>query len=77
MKRKVYYITYCNGDDFQKGIIHYSEPFKNKADAIAFEDKINKYEAMNSRLELHNEIFECNEWRPDFDLGDTWLKIIN
>jgi len=33
-------------------------------------------EDMNVRFELHNEIWERNAWKPDFERGDKWQEVI-
>lgn len=71
MKRKKYYVTYANPQDYQKGVYHFSPPFDTLQEARKFATNLK-----NIRIELHNEIYERNEWLPDFDMGDSWLEII-
>ena len=76
MKRKVYYVTYANSEDFQKGVYHFSPPFEKLQEARKFANNLPGWEDMNVRFELHNEIWERNEWQPDFDMGDKWQEVI-
>jgi hypothetical protein len=74
MKRKVYYVTYADSEDFQNGIYHFSEPLLTLEDAKKREEELGGY-TMNTRIELHNEIFQINEWQPDFDMTN-WCEVI-
>ncbi len=73
MKRIIYKVSYANSDDYQKGQYHFSPPFKKLSDAKKFEKKFSN---MNARIEKWNEIYERNEWLPDWDMGNSWMEII-
>jgi len=75
MERRIYKVVYSNSKDFQDGIYHFSKPFESLKDAKVFESKIGK-DKMNTRIELHNEIYERNEWQPNFDMGKDWMEVI-
>jgi hypothetical protein len=74
MKRKVYYVTYADSEDYENGICHFSEPLLTLEDAKKREELMD-WSNMNTRIESHNEIFQNDEWQPDFDMTN-WLEVI-
>ena len=74
MKRKVYYVTYSDSEDFKNGICHFSEPLQTLEEALKREKELGGY-VMNTQIEMHNEIFSNNEWQPNFDMNN-WCEVI-
>ena len=75
MIRTVYYTTYVSHEEYQNGAMpHYSKPFNTLEEARTFEKTLGD---MNTKIELHHEIFERNEWLPDWDMGNSWCEVID
>lgn len=74
MKRIIFYVLHCTTEERDNGIEHY-EPFNTKKEAIQRAGQISKDEFI--AIEKHNEIYERNEWLPDWDMGDTWFENVD
>lgn len=74
MKRIKYYVIHCTPEERDGGKEHY-ESFDSKADAFKRAKEISNDEFIS--VEKHHEIYERYDWLPDWNMGDSWLEIID
>ena len=73
MKRIKYYVIHCTTEERDNGKDHY-ESFDDEKDAIKRAKEISNDEFIS--VEKHNEIWERNQWLPDWNMGDNWFEIL-
>jgi hypothetical protein len=73
MKRIKYKVFHCTTKERDSGKEHY-ESFDKKEDAIKRASEISNDELIS--VELHHEVYERNEWLPDWDMGKNWCENI-
>jgi len=73
MKRIVFYVVSCTSEENEKGIFHYSEPYKEVKNTRTYAEKVR--EALGNdghvAIEKHHEVFDHIEWRIDHDNGGS------
>jgi len=66
-------VIHCSSEERDKGVEHW-EKFSTKKQAINRAKKISNNEFI--AVEKHHEIFERNDWLPDWDMGYDWFERI-
>jgi len=72
MKRIKYYVIHCTSEERDSGKDHY-EPFNSLSLAIQRAKEISNNEFIS--VERHHEVFERNEWLPDWGMSN-WNQTI-
>lgn len=76
MKRIKFYVIHCTKEERDKGVDHW-ESFDTKETALKRADEINHNNIEFIAIEKHHEIYERNEWLPDWELGENQFERID
>lgn len=74
MERVVYYTIHASAEENQNGTFHFSKPYSSQKKALADAKKIKDDFVA---VEKHHEIWDRYEWRPNYDLGESWMEVIH
>ena len=74
MKRIKYYVIHCTTEERDRGVEHH-ERFNTREEALKRSNEIHKDEFI--AVEKHHEVYERNDWLPDWDMGEGWFERID